>query len=442
MRFGKYAKNKTLVILGAGMVVSVLVIVSFGGWLKEVSRGPRHEAIQESPDDIFRLYKIFRVKDSDIVLSVVNGFVAFPNAAQEALPAIGSTDTGFKIVREKGVGSALPPVSYSVVLPSGNLMEVTLEPDFMNTYDVPSLAWSTGTTSIASYRYGQYAYGWQDCYEGIPADKIEAALVQTGATTKGDAVYEVRASEYPKVYQCLHEKTKQYVYDPETEIGRYQDTVSYGDFIQSHPMFFWRNSFGDLIAFLRSDVVPAAEKAKPVIYLYPQKPERVSVKVSPIGGFSKTDPDYGNGWIVDATPGGNITNIKNGKQYPYLFWEGGKEGVVETPKQGFVVAKENIPSVLDAKLSLFGLNNQERDDFLEFWAPKLSRAPYYFITFILRSEIDRVSPMSISPQPDTIIRVLMDYKPLTKPIFVRPLTIAPTERSGFTVVEWGGIVRD
>ncbi|MEK7174076.1 MAG: hypothetical protein AAB759_00235, partial [Patescibacteria group bacterium] len=110
--------------------------------------------------------------------------------------------------------------------------------------------------------------------------------------------------------------------------------------------------------------------------------------------------------------------------------------------QGFVVAKENIPSVLDAKLSLFGLNNQERDDFLEFWAPKLSRAPYYFITFILRSEIDRVSPMSISPQPDTIIRVLMDYKPLTKPIFVRPLTIAPTERSGFTVVEWGGIVRD
>ena len=164
--------------------------------------------------------------------------------------------------------------------------------------------------------------------------------------------------------------------------------------------------------------------------------------MSPIGGFLKTDPDYGNGWVVDATPNGVITNLNDGKQYPYLFWEGGKDGVVETPTQGFVVAEGDIPSVLENKLSQFGLNKKERDDFLEFWVPKLSRAPYYFITFVSRSEIDRVSPMSVYPQPDTVIRVLMDYKPLTQPVSVEPLNITSTERKGFTVVEWGGIVRD
>ena len=307
---------------------------------------------------------------------------------------------------------------------------------------MPQLTWTAGTKSIASYFYGQYAYGWQDCYDGISADQLQSTLVQTGTTIKGDSVYEVDAQKYPKVYQCLHEKTKRYVYDDITQKGTYQDTVSYTDFIQSHPMFFWKHLYGDLIAFVRSDVVPAAEKAKPVLYLYPQKTEKVSVQVSPIGGFLKTDPDYGSGWVVDATPNGIITNLKDNKQYPYLFWEGGKDGIVETPKQGFVVAKDDIPLVLNDKLSQFGLNKQERADFLEFWLPKLSRAPYYFITFISRSEIDRVSPMLISPQPDTIIRVLMDYKLLTEPFSVEPLLITPTERKGFTVIEWGGIVRD
>lgn len=357
--------------------------------------------------------------------------------------SVSTTETGWPIVKQTNTDGAtvLPSVLYYVELPFGEAIQISPEPDFVDANDVPQLTWSKGTTSVASYRYGQYAYGWEDCYGGISADQLNATLVQTGTTIKGSPVYEIDSQKYPKVYQCLHEKTKRYVYNSGTT-GTYVDTVSYADFTPSHPMFFWKHPLVGLIAFVRSDVVPAAEKAKPVIYLYPQKSEKVSVKVSPIGGFLKTDPDYGSGWVVDATPNGVITNLKDGKQYPYLFWEGGKDGVVETPKQGFVVTKGDIPSVLENKLSQFGLNKQERDDFLEFWVPKLSRAPYYFITFVSRSEIDRVSPMSIYPQPDTVIRVLMDYKPLTQPVSVEPLNITSTERKGFTVVEWGGIVRN
>lgn len=398
---------------------------------------------KEFSREFFRGEKI-TANDHKTFFYVESGLAAPDISSISVFPA-GQTETGWQIVRVNSNSASktvLPATLYYIVLPFGKMIKILPEPDFANADGVPQLTWTEGTNLVASYRYGRYVYGWQECYESISADQFPSTLVRTGTTVKGGSVYEVDAQKYPKVYQCLHEKKKRYEYDPTTQKGTYQEVISYADFVPSHPMFFWKHPYGDLMEFVRSDIVPAGEKAKPVIYLYPQKSEKVSVKVSPIGGFLKTDPDYGSGWVVEATPNGIITNLKDGKQYPYLFWEGGKDGIVETPKQGFVVAKGDISSVLENKLSRFGLNKQERDDFLEFWVPKLSRAPYYFITFITRSEIDRVSPMSVYPQPDTVIRVLMDYKPLTQPVFVEPLNIASTERKGFTVVEWGGIIRD
>lgn len=360
---------------------------------------------------------------------------------------VGVTDSGFDVIKGaptqyQDTSTPFPISSYRVRLPFGVLYYFSPEPDFVDTNDVPQLTWTLGTTTVASYRYGQYAYGWQDCYETLPKNLFEASLIPTGITVTKDTVYEVDAARYPKVYACLHEKTKRYVYNPETETGEYKETITYAEFITTHPMFFWKHQIGEWIAFVRSDVVPAAEKAKPVIYLYPTKSEKVNVKVAPIGGFTVTDPEYGNGWLVQAEPNGVLTNIADGKQYPYLFWEGGEEGIVATPKEGFVVKKEDVEVTLNEKLALFGLNDQERADFLEFWVPRLSRTPYYFITFISESEIDRTAPMSVSPAPDSVIRILMDYKPLEKAITVTPLSITPKERKGFTVVEWGGIIRD
>ena len=47
-------------------------------------------------------------------------------------------------------------------------------------------------------------------------------------------------------------------------------------------------------------------------------------------------------------------------------------------------------------------------------------------------------PLEISPKPDTIIRVLMEYKPLKKYIQIEEQKLCSSERNGFTVVEWGG----
>ena len=46
--------------------------------------------------------------------------------------------------------------------------------------------------------------------------------------------------------------------------------------------------------------------------------------------------------------------------------------------------------------------------------------------------------LDISPKPDTVIRVMMAWKPLKESIAIQPQKLDSVERNGFTVVEWGG----
>ena len=46
--------------------------------------------------------------------------------------------------------------------------------------------------------------------------------------------------------------------------------------------------------------------------------------------------------------------------------------------------------------------------------------------------------LAITPTPDTVLRVFMAWKPLEEPVELPPQELAGPERSGFTVVEWGG----
>ena len=183
-----------------------------------------------------------------------------------------------------------------------------------------------------------------------------------------------------------------------------------------------------------------AERAKPVIYLYPQKTQKINVKVEPAGGVTESIPPYNKGWTVSATPESEITDLlgdKN-KSYPYLFWESndGSDDIDMT--EGFVVESKKLQSFFEEKLALLGLNKKEIADFTEYWVPELSGKKYVFITFYSQKRIDEEAPLTVSPKPDTVIRVYFDHKKLDKKINVKPQTLTSTERKGFTVVEWGG----
>lgn len=181
------------------------------------------------------------------------------------------------------------------------------------------------------------------------------------------------------------------------------------------------------------------EMAKPVIYLYPLTTRQVSVKVSPEGGLTRSDPAYGAGWNVTATPKGSLVT-RDGHAYPYLFWESGLKEKPAPLTEGFVVARAEVKAFLESSLKKLGLNERETADFMEFWLPRMTIKPWAAVRFIPRQEIDRAAPLEIKPAPDSVIRVLIDFRALDAPVKLAPQVLVPAKRSGFTAVEWGGLL--
>jgi hypothetical protein len=143
---------------------------------------------------------------------------------------------------------------------------------------------------------------------------------------------------------------------------------------------------------------------------------------------------------VIAKPTGELLNLADKKIYPYLFWEG-RGGIYQTPEKGWVIAQKDVHSFLVEKLKALGLNTKESADFMEFWEPKMQGSPYYFVTFMGNNAMNQIAPLNVTPAPDTVIRILMDFQPLNKKISVQGFDIRTPERKGFTVVEWGGVLR-
>lgn len=175
---------------------------------------------------------------------------------------------------------------------------------------------------------------------------------------------------------------------------------------------------------------------KPVIYLYPTEEETINVKLNYDGELTSTYPTYNNGWTVDAKPDGTLTNLEDNKEYSYLFWEG-NPNVDLNISEGFVVKDEDTKDFLQEKLEYLGLTPKEYNEFIVYWLPILQQNKYNLISFA-GEEYTNYAKLEIIPKPDSILRVMMIYKPLKKPIEIKKQELKQFERIGFSVVEWGG----
>ena len=176
---------------------------------------------------------------------------------------------------------------------------------------------------------------------------------------------------------------------------------------------------------------------KPIIYIYPTKDIDVNIKVSNPELFTVTYPKYNDGWQVKALTDGTLID-KNDKKYYALYWEGNNKNTSIVKEDGFIVKGKDSASFLEEKLEILGLNYKERNEFIMYWLPKLEKNKYNYIRFQTQDEINNNMELYIDPKPDTIIRVRMDYKALDKKIKVKIQELTKLERSGYTVVEWGG----
>ncbi|MCF0148563.1 MAG: hypothetical protein HUJ77_09215 [Clostridium sp.] len=175
---------------------------------------------------------------------------------------------------------------------------------------------------------------------------------------------------------------------------------------------------------------------KPVIYLYPTKEEVIDVNLEYKGGLTVTYPEYKDGWKVKAKPDGTLINLEDNKEYSYLFWEGTSDLDYDM-SEGFVVKKEDTAEFLQEKLEYMGLTAKEYNEFIVYWLPILQENKYNLISFA-GEEYNEYAKLDITPKPDSILRVMMVYKPLDKPIEIKEQKLEEFNREGFTVIEWGG----
>ena len=180
----------------------------------------------------------------------------------------------------------------------------------------------------------------------------------------------------------------------------------------------------------------AAVAEKPVIYLYPKQEMLVRVELDFDGTLTSTYPEYANGWNILARPDGALVDPVTGRQYYCLFWEGLTDAQYDL-SSGFVVPGGETREFLEDALFQMGLTDKEANEFIIYWLPQMEGNAYNLISFQQEAYTDSAH-LIISPEPDSLLRVFMAWKPLDAPIEIPPQEFAIFDRKGFVVVEWGG----
>jgi len=163
----------------------------------------------------------------------------------------------------------------------------------------------------------------------------------------------------------------------------------------------------------------------------------VDVKLNFDGRLTHTYPLYHNGWQVYAQTDGTLYD-KSKQEYYALYWEGQANQEFKFD-EGFVVEGKNTISFLEESLAILGLNRKEANEFIIYWLPQMENNPYNLIHFS-SEQYEEMAELTITPKPETLIRVMMVFQPLDSKIDFpeQDLTQLSVQRKGFTVVEWGG----
>lgn len=187
---------------------------------------------------------------------------------------------------------------------------------------------------------------------------------------------------------------------------------------------------------LTTTTTTPASVRKPAIYLYPSQATAVRVTLTFQGLLTCTYPTYDHGWQITAYPDGRLVNQADGREYSYLYWEGLSAASYDF-SQGFVVPGGQTTAFLQEKLAWLGLTPREYNEFIVYWLPQMQGNPYNLITFQDTAYTDQAA-LAIEPQPDSLLRIFMAYRPLQEPVDLPEPSLRRFRRTGFAVVEWGG----
>ena len=279
-------------------------------------------------------------------------------------------------------------------------------------------------------------------------------------------LYFLKDSKHPLYELAYQAKTD---IDDETykSVNDGKSKPSFDEYVAKHPLLIFKDVWGRWGVVGEFDIKLMGGCGKPVVYLYPEKPTNIHISFATPVSLNTQIPFYNDGWFVQAQPDGKLTDLQpqytdcsqiNGSKfgseyavnacktnnYPYIYWSG-KSLLNSYPKSdgGWVVEKNNLQKFMDEKLKEIGLTEKESTDMSSYWVTKMNvkNSPYYRISFLTTSQMNKFIPMNVNPVPDSVLRVFLDYKALSnKPsVEPQPQQFNKFTRNGFTLVEWGGL---
>ncbi|KAH9944995.1 ubiquitin-domain-containing protein [Epithele typhae] len=237
---------------------------------------------------------------------------------------------------------------------------------------------------------------------------------------------------------------------------------------------------------------------KPVIYIFPptfMPLVDVSVVLAPQWRFThiypladtKVSADTGKqcvAWSVSAQPDGTLLERSSGLELSYLFWEAEAHHAPSSPPSSPTLAAQPpiehfdptapaldptsptavcLPTAellpyLDAALKRLTLHVAARTDFITYWLPRLSRAPFVALRFVAQAAYARAAELHVAPAPDVVTRVFVLFRGVREDeaeawaaareraadgsvdwVEVVGVQAAATDPAAFRVLEWGAM---
>ncbi len=189
-------------------------------------------------------------------------------------------------------------------------------------------------------------------------------------------------------------------------------------------------------------------KRKPAIYIYGEDTRvhvELELKDDEMSVLWPAAEQNGNAysWDVTAAENGTLTDSE-GTEYSYLFWETDSYDMVSFEK-GFCVPGSDTAEFLWTELKEIGLSDKEANEFIVYWLPLMQDNDYNLISFEgldASDDYNRDYALRVTDEngkaADSMLRVMMIWKALDEPEDIEPQSFTGFERSGLTVVEWGG----
>ena len=206
---------------------------------------------------------------------------------------------------------------------------------------------------------------------------------------------------------------------------------------------------------------------KPAIYLYPETSQRIEIQLDKSIKYKNVIPNYHKGWVVEAEPNGYIRDLQPKyteckklpykefgfeyskdaceiNKYPYIYWDGIQLAKPLPNKNvGFIVKRDDIVSFLTEKADIIGFNTNEKKEFVRYWAKRMQDTDwkYFRVYFLQNEEVDNYLPITVNPLPQSSNRVEIIIRSAKKRDKLEEQNLIPIKREGYTLVEWGGIIK-